>query len=318
MTAPSVNTIAALLEVDAAARSVRTGDVIHRVATDGDAVGEVALFLYTTLHAGNRGIFAADAVLPDPEFEADIMDAVADPGVMVGVQPTERHLGLPHPDNVQIVDLERLRIAVPESDLDSTSDDGELRVRTACLRPNLSPGFCMYVHESDSNPSRAMPGQATRYYVRHEDGDRALADWAGCLERLTAEGLSFRTKILSRRSAYPRNDAIVFYAGQGDEKVRELVTATADGRTETSQGSPLCVAIGSGVSRAEDPHDPRPGYGGQSFGQHRCRLIAEAVVEVLDGGPPLADALTARCRVANVEAVDMARNRNDGAGPVDP
>lgn len=299
--APSAQAVAALLEVDPRDRSIRVGDAIHRAGPGADAVADVAVFLYTRLHAANQAIFSADAILPDPEFQAAIVDAIVDPGMPVSAQPA----GISDPEDVRIVDVERVRVAVPESQLES--DDGWLSVRMPCSRPNLSPGFFMYVHEPDPDPSsRAVPGEATRYYVRHDDGDQALADWARCLERLTARRLAFRTKLLSRRSAYPRNDAIVFYAGRHSEEVREIVTAV--GRPG-APGSPLCVDIGSGVSQAEDPRDPRPAYRGQSFGEHRCRLIAEAILDVLDRGQPLDEALTARCEVANVDPGDLARNR---------
>lgn len=297
---PSADFIAASLDVDPEARSVRIDEATQAVAPGADGVGELALFLYTRLHAGNPGIFSADAILPDPEFEADIVDAIVDPGLPVGV----RSAGGPEPEGFRILDVERVRVAVPSAQV--RDDDGWLSVRMACSRPNLSPGFFMYVHEPDTDPqARALPGRATRFYVRHDDGHRALEDWAGCLERLTARGLSFRTKLLSRRSAYPRNDAIVFYAGRHCEEVREILAAA--GRSDTS-GSPLCAFTGSGVWQAEDPRDPRAAYRGQSFGEHRCRLIAEAVVDMLDHGRPLVAALTSRCESANVDPGDLARN----------
>ena len=315
---PSAAVVAALVEVDPGARSVRVGPTSRRVGTGADAIGELAVFLYTALHAGNPAIFAVDAVLPDPAFEADIVAAIDDPGMLMSVQPTGGGAWAGHPDGFRAVDIERVRVAVPARRLEASGDHGDLRLRLPCSRPNLSPGFFMFVHEPATQAtSRPLPGEATRFYVRHDDGDDALADWAACLRGLTGRGLSFRTKLLSRRSAYPRNDAIVFYAGTHAEAVREVVTGTQARRPEPSggrHGSPLCVDVGAGVSRAEDPRDPRPPYRGQSFGEHRCRLIAEAVLETLDGGAPLEEVLVARCEEAHVDAGNLARNRRAAEG----
>jgi hypothetical protein len=164
----------------------------------------------------------------------------------------------------------------------------------------------MFVHDQGS---WGRDARVTRLYVRHDDPRAALADWRECIDRLSGEELVFRTKILSRRDAYPRNDALVFYASEDADRVAEVVTDPAlAGRRPARAGSPLCVQRGAGVTAAEDPRDPRPGTGQKSFGEHRCQVIADAVRETLRTGLPLAESLAGKCAEANIDPANLARN----------
>jgi hypothetical protein len=301
---PSADAVATLLDLDPAGRTVRFGDGLHVVAQHEHAVQDLAVWLYMTMHAGNPGIFATGAILPDVEFEDEIHRSV--PAATVAV-PLDRG-GAPVPalgsGGRELVELHRIRLLVDPARL-ATARDGRRAVRLPSRRPQLSPGFFMFVQDPGS---WAPHSRVNRMYVRHEDPFDALADWQVCLEHLMAAGVVFRSKILSRREAYPRNDALVFYTSEDTDRVQEILTDARSARRPGRAGSPLCIPLGSGVTTAEDPRDPRPGIGPQSFGEHRCRVLAEAVVDTLASGRPLREALRAACGPANVDPENVARN----------
>jgi hypothetical protein len=306
---PSVDAVATLLELDPLARTVRFGDGVHVVARTEHAVPDLAVWLYTTVHAGNPDIFSTGAILPDVEFEEAIHRAVPDATVAV---PLDRGgapvTGMPTRDR-ELVELHRIRLLVDPTRL-TTAPDGGRAVSMPSRRPQLSPGFFMFVQD----PGTWAPHvRVNRMYVRHEDPFEALADWQDCLERLIAAGVVFRSKILSRREAYPRNDALVFYTSEDTDRVQAIL-AEGGARRPSGAGSPLCTPLGSGLTTAEDPRDPRPGIGPQSYGEHRCRVLAEAVLDTLTSGRPLPDSLRDACRPANVDPRNMARNAGGPPG----
>jgi HopA1 effector protein family len=106
------------------------------------------------------------------------------------------------------------------------------------------------------------------------------ASGAAALLRLVAERLNrylvpFRGKWPTSRAAYQRLDAAVLYVARRDyDFVAELLADAPSLLAEhLSDDVPLCSKrLARGVGLAEEP------LTGESFGLHRCRLIAEAVV----------------------------------------
>jgi hypothetical protein len=98
-------------------------------------------------------------------------------------------------------------------------------------------------------------------------------------------GVPFHLKALSQATDYRRADAAVLYLPKGRladtwehlERIREGLAGMLSPETPS-----FTKVLAPGVGLAEDPGD------GSSFGMHRCRLIAEALLEAhrrgLEGG----------------------------------
>lgn len=291
----SVRELATLVDLDHRASSVSVGERVLVVPDDPSATAVLTAWLYGQVHAGNPDVFATASVLPDVEFEHLVRDSLPDPGLLV---PVETRQG---GGDDGVVELHRVLLRLP----DGVRAAQRGTVRLPCLRPALSPGFFMFVHDSDT-----VVGQAplVRYYLSSGDPRAALTTWVDCLQALVASGSGFRSKILSRRTAYPRNDALVFYAREEDPSVLQTLAGVLGSSGEPRPGSPLCASVGPGIGMADEPVDLRVGAGRQSYGQHRCAMVAEAVVESLASGTTLVDVLHRTAQAANVDPDDVSRN----------
>ncbi|HST61090.1 MAG TPA: T3SS effector HopA1 family protein [Longimicrobium sp.] len=146
-------------------------------------------------------------------------------------------------------------------------------VRITVWRPResatLQPGFYFVFGEAaweDDVPLLRVYWNAT------PAGAPALtAALAGTLNRW---GLPFRYKCLSRSGLYPRTDSAVLYVARRSwPLVRELVAQvhrTVAGGLDADV--PLFARrLARGMAAAEDPGT------GESFGMHRCRLVADGL-----------------------------------------
>jgi hypothetical protein len=99
--------------------------------------------------------------------------------------------------------------------------------------------------------------------------------------RLNRYQVPFRMKALNDPAMYTRTDAIVLYVARRHHRitvqiVRDLPATVLD---SLRSSTPLfTVALAPGIGVAEDPNT------GESFGMHRCRLVAEGIVDALQGG----------------------------------
>lgn len=93
--------------------------------------------------------------------------------------------------------------------------------------------------------------------------------------------LPFRFKTLQDGAAYRRADAAVLYVAKRHyAQVANLVLQMADRLQPYLRSAiPLfCKELAPGIGVAEDPGS------GESFGMHRCRLLAQAVLRAWQGG----------------------------------
>jgi class II lanthipeptide synthase len=124
-----------------------------------------------------------------------------------------------------------------------------------------------------------------------DDSIRLMRRATGALART---GLAFRLKVLKDPSAYRRADAAVLYFRRADA---DAMSAVVQAHHPTLIQTPrlavpaFTLRIAPGLGLAEDPG------GKQSFGLHRCRLMAEGIVRAHH-----ARATSARERLECVEA----------------
>ena len=148
-----------------------------------------------------------------------------------------------------------------------------------------------------------------RFYIHHDHPAEALDDWSHLVQRLVDAGHSFRSKMLSRRTSFPRHDAIVVYASEApDELAALLAEPVPDSYSRSPLKSPLARWSHHGIARADEPKDPRVAPGSQSFGQHRSLVIARAVLETLLEGRDLLQSLAEHFETANIAVDDASRN----------
>jgi hypothetical protein len=142
----------------------------------------------------------------------------------------------------------------------------------------LSPGFYMALGDSELAVSDARE-LARFYWNLTAEGAAPLMRLATTM--LNEAGVTFRLKTLNDRGGYVRCDAAVLYVRKQDyEAVRPLVERIyPQVRAYLKYGTPAFTRrLAPGLGLAEDPG------GEESFGQHRCRLLAEGMLMAHEQG----------------------------------
>jgi hypothetical protein len=181
-------------------------------------------------------------------------------------------------------------------------------------RPALSPGH--YLVDGPTGRLRGTP--ILRVYLHLHSPAEAPARWHDILTALNDASVRYRAKIISTPGGYPRWDAMVVYLGPGHWHAAALIRDAAAGRPGVGRESSLFAhPLASGVAAAWDPNDPRPGHRGMSFGEHRARATAEALLRDADSDTDsdtdLATGLAECFTAASIDPVRPARN-NDSPG----
>lgn len=148
---------------------------------------------------------------------------------------------------------------------------GKGRVRLPASLAQRQQGYFHFLGEVDKPP--LAPGQETRFYF-HLCREGAIRFVSSVTTRLNAAGVPFRGKVVSDPQLYRRADAGVLYLRRDDapRAVPALRAVWGDVhpylcRSVPRFTKPLAPGLGVGES---------PG-GGESFGMHRCRLVAEGL-----------------------------------------
>jgi hypothetical protein len=153
---------------------------------------------------------------------------------------------------------------------------GELcTVRTPKERRNLLSGSYLIV--GDARPcERPNPGIISRLYWHLTS--RIAPEFVAILSDLfNSQSIPFSAKVIARPRDYQRADAGVLYLAKDDfHRSRDLLEKIYEEvQTGMRKSVPLFTKqIAPGLGAAEDPG------GGLSFGQHRCRIVAAALMDV--------------------------------------
>jgi class II lanthipeptide synthase len=140
----------------------------------------------------------------------------------------------------------------------------------------LSPGFYMALGDEELSVEEPI---VRHYWHLRSSGAAALV--AAVTGAFNEERIPFRFKVLVDPEGYLRCDAGVLYTPRrllGDVAAL-LPSLRAEVAAHLRPGAPsLTKPLGEGLAVAEDPAGP------DSFGMHRCRLIAEAAVRAFELG----------------------------------
>jgi hypothetical protein len=138
--------------------------------------------------------------------------------------------------------------------------------------PGLSPGHLTLVEGE-------LAGDVVRVYW-HVTAAGAPALVGELTTSLRAAAVPYRLKVSQHPLRFNRADAAVLYLQASDfPALRERLAAIAGSHAASLRPRvpALTLALAPGVALAEDPR-------GESFGEHRCRLIAEALVTAQEEG----------------------------------
>ncbi|GAB3251898.1 hypothetical protein GCM10027425_10060 [Alteromonas gracilis] len=263
---------------------------------------ELGSYVYSVMHAGQA---SGHEYVPfhhrDHDFESRLLAASPRPYRSTWL-PLEEH-----DDESAHVRLGGVRIRVGRDRLDHVDPDRRTaQVRTVAARPLLSPGFVLV---DGDRTSVETGGGLVRVYVHVAHAEHAVEVWRRALGTLEEQAVPYRIKILSSPQQYPRRDALVVYLS--DPRAEDLtdLARSLSGLAGLGEAiSPFAHALAPGVAIAHEPDDPRPGMRGLSFGQHRSRLLAEAVWEASVTGTDPLEELRRLCAAARVCPEEPAFN----------
>jgi hypothetical protein len=148
----------------------------------------------------------------------------------------------------------------------------------------MSPGFYMAIGDTQ------FPWEGSRGLVRfywHVDPDGAVQLMRLATTALNKAALPFRLKALNERNQYTRCDAAVLYVrGEHYAAIASLLGEIyARVLPNMKQGTPAFTKrLAPGLGFAEDPGSD------ESFGQHRCRLLAEGLLRAHETGKDMIEA----------------------------
>jgi hypothetical protein len=193
------------------------------------------------------------------------------------------------------------------------------RLLLPAARPALSPGHYLV----DGPAGRLAGGPILRVYVHLLGPHEAPGRWHDVLTTLNDAGVTYRAKIVSTPGGYPRRDAMVVYLGPGNWAAAGLVRDAVAGRPGTGgECSVFAHRLAPGVAAAWNPSDPRPGFRGLSFGEHRARVTAAALLGATSpaNGAAAGLATGAAAGLANGTAAGLARRLDEcfAAASIDP
>lgn len=291
-----------------------------RVHVGGRAVGDSDLVafraqlssaLYELWHAGTAGR-DTDAVgyHRDEAFERELTAAApqrttATPVVLRALADDS------HPEHA-IVEVNRVRLLVPAESVPTGQQGDALVLDLPAVRPMLSPGFLFATGTAGGGGGPAV----LRLYVHLETPEHAPTVWHTVLDALESRGARYRAKVLSRRTSYPRRDAIVVYLPEESRRHVPDLARVLEGLPGLGTSAPvLARPVRPGLTMAWEPADQRLGWQRMSFGQHRTMAVAHGVVRHMSDGVPLHQAVTEELTAAGVDPADPARNLDSPAFP---
>lgn len=146
------------------------------------------------------------------------------------------------------------------------------------LREMLQGYYVVFGNADRGEDEGEDPSDIVRFYW-HLTAEGALPWIRELTGRFNAAGVAFQAKVLSDPASYVRADAGVLYVERREvaPTLALLPSLHADARTGLRSSTPMFTKrLAPGLAVAEDPGD------GRSFGQHRCQLIAEALVSAFE------------------------------------
>ncbi|NWL12999.1 hypothetical protein DM793_17170 [Paenarthrobacter nitroguajacolicus] len=263
------------VSVDAHRLTAGIGSTTLRATSHTELRSQVAGAIYTHLHIGHPGIGTVPGT-GHQDLAAALIDAIPHRTVIQSAsartQAGTSVQGIPH----QAVELSGVKVLFPEEALVRNPLDEIVGVRVPSWRSRATPGFLLALGAHGA----VNHADASRLYISCVTASEALEVWPKVLGALAASGLSHQVKTLSSSLAFPRSDAMVIYVSAIDSDAAASLVRTALSSL-SAHDTPVSVFthhVGDRLALAMEPRDPRPAYRGLSFGQHRSRVLADALL----------------------------------------
>jgi hypothetical protein len=252
-------------------------------ARNGDGPPWIARLLHARLYAdfyltGGPAPASAAAWRPEADRGATIEGLSAANAGRGSRQPGWSVRGAD--DRGVVVEREGLALwARPDQVLGEEGDSAggsEVALLMPAERLGAAEGFFTIFGDAGNGGDRAID---RLYWHVRRDGAAALI--AAASEILNREGLPFRLKVVNHARGFRRCDSAVLYTRRADRPVVLPLAAILRRRVASHMREAvpaLALKLAAGLGFAEDPG------GGESYGSHRCRLIADAVVTAWRAG----------------------------------
>lgn len=174
-----------------------------------------------------------------------------------------------------VAKLGGVKVLVPQCDVRKDATGKTLTVRLPSWRARTTPGYLLVLGELSLGTST----DTARLYFGCETPVQALELFPALLRTLASSGIGYHLKALSSSVAYPRSDAIVAYVPAAHaRRIADMLSRTIKDLSFTpSSPSIFTQLLGNGITLAEESTDQRPSHRSLSFGQHRSRVLADAL-----------------------------------------
>lgn len=143
-----------------------------------------------------------------------------------------------------------------------------------------SPGYYLALADVALDPPE--PSQVVRLYW-NVTASGAVGLMRQATMSLNRAGLGFHLKVISNPNNFRRCDAAVVYLHRPDvaaalEVLDPVYRSLAESMSMKLRTPAFTKRLAPGLGLAENPHAP------QSFGMHRCELVAQGLVDAFEGG----------------------------------
>ena len=268
------------VSVDAHRLTAGIGSTTLRATSLTELRSQVAGAIYTHLHVGHPGIETVPGT-GHQDLAAALIDAIPHRTVIQSASALAASARTQAGTSVQgvpnhAVELSGVKVLFPEEALVRNPLDEIVGVRVPSWRSRATPGFLLALGAHGS----VNHADASRLYISCVTASEALDVWPKVLGALAASGLSHQVKTLSSSLAFPRSDAMVIYVSAIDSDAAASLVRTALSSL-SAHDTPVSVFthhVGDRLALAMEPRDPRPAYRGLSFGQHRSRVLTDALL----------------------------------------
>jgi HopA1 effector protein family len=178
------------------------------------------------------------------------------------------------------VHIDRERHLKPEAKAATIGDTVAIRLPKNCVQN----GFYMAIGDAGSESPIEEQTVTVRIYFNF-DPDGAVIVMAGLTERLNQLSIPFSFKTLYNPSDYKRHDSAVLYFDSNHYQSVKLVLEEIyqANRSHFQEEVPLFTKVlAPGLGLAEEPNHKFNSK--ESFGTHRCQIIANSLLETWQNG----------------------------------
>lgn len=261
---------------------------LNKVKIDNETYDEVfenqksklKQWLYSMLHTGNLNNQVKQSSKTFNDLNQQIASSIKDPGIRIET-------------STQIFNGQTYHVIQGLRIKEEITEDNSIVI--PCSRPNLTPGFFMFVHTNNG----LHINKVTRHYIYADEPQYAIELWSKCVNELVEKNVSFSAKILSSSDSYPRNDALVFYSSEDKDRVEKSPI-------KIKEGSQLASQLTYNLYTAEEPIQTNDIQ--QSFGEHRCSAIVDAIQDYFITGASFKLLLKQRFIANQIDINDVSKN----------